>query len=254
MLHPLREELLDESTFLQRFLSELLGTAFLIFIGVGSVPAMTAVNGSSQMTYSDLGIISLAFGTIVAATTYCLGHISGNHINPAVTFALAVARKFPWREVPGYVIAQLLGATIGGFAIVGALGSSSWKSGLGVASYHVGVGGGQAFIAESIGTFVLVFVIMGAIDRRAPMGWAGLAIGFTVFDVIIVIAPITSGAINPARLLGPMAVLDVMGGSVHWTQVPVYVSAELVGGAIAAVLYLAMVRARPDRVDGVSAF
>jgi glycerol uptake facilitator protein len=231
----------------------MVGTAFLSFIGVGSVPAMIAVNGSSQMTYADLGMISFAFGTIVAATTYCLGHISGNHINPAVTLALAVTGKFPWKDVPGYVLAQLLGATIGAFAIVGALGSRAWKNGLGVASYHSGVGVGQAFVAEFIGTFVLIFVIVGAIHRRAPAGWAGLAIGFTVFAVIIVIAPATSGAINPARLLGPMIVLRIMGGSVHWSQVPVYVVAELLGGVCAALLYTALVRVPSDRSIGLSA-
>jgi glycerol uptake facilitator protein len=220
----------------------------LIFIGAGSVPAMIAVNGSPNMTYADLGMISLAFGTIVAATTYCLGHVSGNHINPAVTLALAAAGKFPWRNVPGYVIAQVVGATIGAFGIVGALGSRAWKSGLGVATFHGGVGGGQAFVTELIGTFILVFVITGAIHRRAPSGWAGFAIGVTVFAVIIVIAPITSGAINPARLVGPMIVLQVMGGSVHWSQTPVYLAAEFLGGVLAALLYTALVRTPSDRV------
>ncbi|MHB8189241.1 MAG: MIP/aquaporin family protein [Ferrimicrobium sp.] len=237
---------MDDNSMVQKLLSEVIGTAFLVFIGVGSIPAMVAVNGTAPFTYADLGMISLAFGTVVVATVYCLGHISGNHINPAVTFGLAVTGKFPWKDVPGYLIAQLVGATIGAFAIIGTLGSQAWKSGLGVAAYHTGVSGGRAFVAELIGTFILVFVVFGVIHRKAPLGWAGLVIGFVVFAVIMVVAPATSSAINPARVLGPMLVLQIMGGTVHWSQAPVYISAELLGGVLAALVYTMLVRTPAD--------
>src|SRR5881409_3011162 len=127
--------MLDENTRTQRLAAEFIGTAFLVFIGVGAVPATLIVNGKAPFTMADLGMISLAFATVVVATVYALGHVSGNHINPAVTLGLAVTGKFPWKEVPGYLAAQLVGATLGAFAIVGVLGSKAHEVGLGVAQF-----------------------------------------------------------------------------------------------------------------------
>ncbi|TQO20482.1 major intrinsic protein [Rhodoglobus vestalii] len=112
---------MDENKQWQKLAAEFLGTAFLVFVGVGSVPATFILNGDAPFTMASLGIIALAFGLIVVATVYVFGYISGNHINPAVTLGLAVAGKIPWREVPGYLVAQILGATAGAFAIVGVL-------------------------------------------------------------------------------------------------------------------------------------
>src|SRR5678809_1202603 len=105
--------MLDESSLVQRLAAELIGTALLVFIGVGAVPATLIVNGDAPFTMADLGVISFAFGTVVIATVYALGHVSGNHINPAVTLGLAVSGKFPWKQVPGYVLAQAAGAVLG---------------------------------------------------------------------------------------------------------------------------------------------
>src|SRR5215471_13292897 len=170
---------MDEPSIRQKLAAEVLGTAFLVFIGVGSVPATLMVNGKAPFTMADLGMISLAFGTVVVATVYALGHVSGNHINPAVTIGLAVTGKFPWKQVPGYLTAQIVGATIGAFAIVGVLGAKAHEVGLGVAQFNssLGVGNVQGFFAEFVGTFILVFVIFGVIHRKATPGWAGLAIG-----------------------------------------------------------------------------
>ena len=114
--------------------AEALGTAFLVFIGVGSVPATLIVNGDAPFTMADLGMISLAFGTVVVATVYALGHIGGNHINPAVTLGLAVSGKFPWCRCPAYIAAQVVGAIVGAAAIIGVLGYKASDVGLGVAS------------------------------------------------------------------------------------------------------------------------
>ena len=120
---------MDDNTQPQKLLAELLGTALLVFIGVGSVPATLIVNGDSPFTMADLGMISFAFAMVVVATVYALGHVSGNHINPAVTIALASTGKFPWKDVPAYIAAQLVGATIGAFAIVGVLGPRAHEVG-----------------------------------------------------------------------------------------------------------------------------
>jgi glycerol uptake facilitator protein len=225
----------------QRLAAEFIGTAFLVFVGVGSVPALFLARGGeggAPFTGAELGIIALAFGLIVTATVYAFGHISGNHINPAVTLALAATGKFPWREVPGYIVAQVAGAILGAFAIVGVLGMAASDAGLGVAAYSDDVGAGRAFVAEAVGTFILVLAIFGAIHRRAPAGFAGIAIGFVVFAAIIVPAPATGASINPARTTGPMIVQAVLGGDVQWEQWPVYVAAEIVGGVLAGLLYV----------------
>jgi glycerol uptake facilitator protein len=236
---------MDESSTTQKLAAETIGTAFLVFVGVGSVPATLIVNGSAPFTMADLGMISLAFGTIVVATVYALGHVSGNHINPAVTLGLAVTGKFPWAQVPAYLAAQAAGAVIGAGAIIAVLGHKAVDVGLGVASFTPTVGVGRAFAAEFVGTFILVFTIFGVIHRKASPGFAGVAIGLVVFAAIIPVAPATGASINPARTFGPMLVQQIAGGTVKWSQLPVYVVAELLAGVVAALAYTA-ITAEPD--------
>jgi glycerol uptake facilitator protein len=224
----------------QKLAAETIGTAFLVFVGVGSVPATLIVNGSAPFTMADLGMISLAFGTIVVATVYALGHVSGNHINPAVTLGLAVTGRFPWSKVPAYMAAQVVGAIIGAGAIIAVLGHRAVEVGLGVATYGPTVGVGRAFAAEFIGTFILVFTIFGVVHRKASPGFAGVAIGLVVFAAIIPVAPATGASINPARTIGPMLVQQIAGGTVKWEQLPVYLLAELLAGAVAALAYTAI--------------
>ncbi|WP_260430895.1 MIP/aquaporin family protein [Nocardioides sp. LS1] len=230
--------MLDETNLFQRLGAEAIGTAFLVFIGVGSVPATLIVNGDAPFTMADLGMISLAFGTVVIATVYALGHIGGNHINPAVTVGLAASGKFPWSQVPAYLGAQVVGAIVGAAAILGVLGHKASDVGLGVAAYNPDtVSVVQAFTAEFVGTFILVFTIFGVIHRKAAAGFAGVAIGLVVFAAIIPVAPTTGASINPARTFGPMLVQQLAGGQVTWGQLPVYVGAELLAGVAAALLY-----------------
>jgi glycerol uptake facilitator protein len=242
-----QERSMYEPSNLQKLAAETIGTAFLVFVGVGSVPATLIVNGDSPFTMADLGMISLAFGTIVVATVYALGHIGGNHINPAVTIGLAATGRFPWSQVPGYLAAQVLGAIVGAGAILGVLGSKASDVGLGVAAYANGVGATQAFAAEFVGTFILVFTVFGVIHHKAPAGFAGLAIGLVVFAAIIPVAPATGASINPARTLGPMIVQQLAGGSVKWAQLPVYLLAELAAGVLAGLTYTALTRQSSTR-------
>ncbi len=239
---------MDEPTMAQKLGAEAIGTAFLVFIGVGSVPATLIVNGSAPFTMADLGMISFAFATVVVATVYALGHISGNHINPAVTIGLAVTGRFPWSQVPAYLAAQVTGAVVGAGAILGVLGPKASQVGLGVATYSADVNPVQAFGAEFVGTFILVFTVFGVIHRKAAAGFAGVAIGLVVFAAIIPVAPTTGASINPARTIGPMLVQQLAGGTVKWEQAPVYLLAELAAGALAALAYGALSRTRADRV------
>jgi glycerol uptake facilitator protein len=239
---------MEETRLWQKLLAEVIGTGFLVFIGVGSVPATLLLLGDKQpFGMAELGIISFAFAMVVIAMIYAIGHISGCHINPAITVALAVTGKFPWREVPGYLAAQVVGAVAGSYAIVATLGAKAHEVGLGVASYAGDVSAGRALFAELIGTAVLAFTVFGAIDRRAPAGWAGLAIGFAVFAAIIVVAPATGASINPARTFGPMFALQTYGGQVHWSQLPVYWIGEFVGATVAALAYTAISATRAAR-------
>ena len=238
--------MLDETNLLQRLGAEVIGTAFLVFIGVGSVPATLIVNGKAPFTMADLGVISLAFGTVVVATVYALGHVGGNHINPAVTLGLAVSGKFPWAQVPAYIGAQVVSAIVGAAAIIGVLGKKASDVGLGVASYG-DISWVQAFTAEFVGTFILVFTIFGVIYRKAAAGFAGVAIGLVVFAAIIPVAPATGASINPARTFGPMLVQQIAGGDVKWEQLPVYLGAEFLAGALAALCYAFIAHTPADK-------
>ena len=230
-----------ENTFPQKLLAELIGTAVLVFIGVGSVPATLILGGKAPFTMAELGMISFAFAMAVVAMVYTVGHISGCQINPAVTLALAATGKMTWREVPGYIAAQVAGATLGAWAIVGVLGHQAVDAGLGIAAYGSGVGSGRAFLAEAIGTGILVFVVFGAaVDDRAQGAFAGLAIGLAVFAIIIPVAPATGASINPARTIGPMLIGQLYGATVHWNQMWVYLSAEILAGVAAGFGYVAL--------------
>jgi glycerol uptake facilitator protein len=244
---------MEENSLAQKLIAEVLGTGMLVFIGVGSVPATLIVGGTAPFTMAELGMISLAFATAVVASVYAFGHISGSQINPAVTLALAVTGKMPWREVPGYLAAQALGAVLGSVAIVGVLGHKAVDVGLGIAKYGAGVGAGQAFTAEAIGTFLLALVVFGAVDGRAPGGFAGTAIGLAVFAIIIPVAPATGAAINPARAFGPMLVGQISGTKVEWGQLPVYLMAEVMGAVLAGLVYVFVLNHRTADRPAVSA-
>jgi glycerol uptake facilitator protein len=191
-------------------------------------------------------MIAFSFGLVVALVIYAFGSTSGAHINPAVTFALAVTRRFPWREVLPYWVAQLAGAVLGGLLVVAAYGTASvGVSHVGSVKFGPGVGYWQAVLVEAIGTFLLVLAIMAlAVDKRAPVGWAGLMIGLAVTCEVLVLAPQTGGAVNPARALGPWVASALAGGGAPWSQFPAYVIGSLLGGVAAALVYDVLARPR----------
>src|SRR5947209_11872024 len=139
----------------RKLAAEFLGTAALVVCGPGTAAATGVIVRSTGVAFSmaQLGVIALAFMMVIVAMIYTIGHISGCHINPAVTLALAVARKLPWSDVPGYLTAQFTGAIAGAFAIWSILEQPGLDAGLGVLSYHPGHTR-AAFSAELIGTFL----------------------------------------------------------------------------------------------------
>ncbi|MGP3923400.1 MIP/aquaporin family protein [Streptomyces sp. 8N616] len=237
---------MTENSFRQRLLAEFLGTGFLVFLGVGSIPAtlMLQESGKTSFTMADLGMIAFAFAMAVVAAVFAIGHVSGCHINPAVTLALASTGRMSRREVPGYILAQCAGAVVGAAAIVAVLGTRAVRLGLGVATYAAPTSFSQAFFAEAVGTFILVFVVFGVIDQRAPGGFAGLPIGFAVFAIAVAVGPVTGAALNPARTLGPLVTAALGGGTALWSQLPVYLAAQVVGGLLAGRTYVAVSRIR----------
>jgi glycerol uptake facilitator protein len=232
---------MDSYSLGQRAVSEALGTALLVLVGPGSVVAalMLAGDSSPAIRGGDLLGISFAFGFVIAAAVYALGKVSGCHINPAVTFGLAVTKRFPWREVPAYWIAQVAGGIVGAFAIWGVFGHHAIDLGMGQTSFDSStITWVSAILAEGIGTFILMFAILGIVDGRSPNELAGLVIGGIVVGIIMVVGPITGASLNPSRAFTPELISAIGGGATHWSQlVPVYVLPGLVGAGLAAIVY-----------------
>lgn len=231
-------------TLMRRLAAEVLGTAVLVIFGVGSVlAALTA--GRGELTYPGVGFIALGFAIAVAVAIYAFLAVSGAHINPAVTIALAMTRRFPWVEVVPYFIAQFVGAAVGSLLLVASFGTSSVDLGGGATALGAGVSYGQGIIAEAVGTFLLMLAVMAvAVDKRAPKGWAGLIIGLAVAGAILVVGPLTGGSLNPARTFGPNLVQSIFGGDVEWSQFPLYIIGPFIGSFAAAVAYDLVVRPR----------
>jgi len=167
-------------TMSQKFVAEVIGTAFLVWVGPGSITTFSYISaGKLPFTLSDLGWIALAFAFAIVAMIYTIGHISGCHINPAVTLAMALSKRMSWKDATNYWGAQLVGAFIGAGLIGLVYGfTNAAQLGYGATDFsEANTGYLVAILAELVGTFFLLFVIMGsAVDGRAPGGFAGLAI------------------------------------------------------------------------------
>lgn len=238
-------------TLMQKFVAELLGTGFLVLIGPGSIPAtLLLINGSAgkaTFTMADLGMIGLAFAVAIAAMVYAIGHISGCHINPAVTLAFAVTKRISWNEAIVYMIAQFIGGILGALGIALIFGGSAASTiGFGPTNFsEISTNYVQAIGVEVVGTFLLLFVIMGtAVDGRAPAGWAGLIIGLIVAGEVIVMGPITGPSLNPARTLGPALIQVLFGGTYNMAHLVVYFVGPALGAVLGVLGYDLMTRAR----------
>ena len=234
----------------RRSSAEFFGTFWLVFGGCGS--AVLAAG------FPTLGIgfagVALAFGLTLLTMAYTIGPISGCHINPAVTFGLWLAKRFPAAEVIPYWIAQVLGA-IAAAAVLYAIASGNpgfvtgqfASNGYGLLSPG-GYGLVSALIAEVVLTFFFLLVILGATDRRAPVGFAGIAIGLALTLIHLVSIPIDNTSVNPARSTGPA----IFAGAAELSQLWLFWLAPLVGGGLAGLLYPTLFgeEASPEPVIG----
>jgi glycerol uptake facilitator protein len=232
----------------QRWLAETVGTALLVLVGPGSVIATLILAGKSTpaVTGADLLGISFAFGLVITALVYAIGKVSGCHINPAVTIALALTKRCPWKDVPTYLSAQFIGGVLGALGIWALFSHTAIDMGMGQTSFNeASTTWGSAFFGEAIGTFILMFGILGIVDARSPGDFAGLVIGGVVIAIIMVVGPVTGASLNPARAFGPELVSAMGGGATHWNQyIPVYLVANLVGAGTAAFFYDALATPR----------
>ena len=224
---------IDAQHILGAAIAELVGTFILVFggtaVAVGAILARPTAGGA----YGSLAI-ALAFGLALAIVVAALGHVSGAHVNPAVTLGMAATGKFPWKYTPHYVGAQLVGAILAALATWVTFGGAGARSEASLAATYPaqGVGDLQAFIVEILITFILVFVVISvATDDRAPAAIAPIAVGFALAVGVFIAGPVTGGAVNPARALGPMLVAGDL------TSAWLYILGPIIGGVLGALLY-----------------
>jgi aquaporin Z len=239
--------------------AEFVGTFMLVLGGCGSAifaaKALTPTSnevgiggiqlGAAGIVNSGIGYlgVSLAFGLTVLCGAYALGHVSGGHFNPAVSVGLATAKRFEWRELPGYVVSQCLGAIAavavlwaiqtsrpGGFEITqGAFASNAYDQENGRIFYDLP----GAFLAEVVLTALFLVVIIGVTSKLASRGAAATAIGLMLTLIHLVSIPITNTSVNPARSLGPA----VFEGGTALAQLWLFIVAPLVGGVLGALVW-----------------
>ena len=223
---------IDASHIVGAAIAELVGTFILVFGGTAVAVGAILARPTAGAAYDSLAI-ALAFGLALAAVVAAIGHVSGAHVNPAVTLGMAATGKFPWNYTPHYVGAQLVGAVLAAFATWLTFGGPARSEANLAATYPAqGVGDLQAFVVEILITFILVFVVMAvATDERAPAAIAPIAVGFALAVGVFIAGPVTGGSVNPARSLGPMLVAGDL------TSVWLYVLGPIVGGVLGALLY-----------------
>ena len=208
---------------MNKYLAELIGTFALVLIGAGA-------GSYNNISSGSIGLISVAFahGLTVATMIYALGHISGIHINPAITIAMKLNGKIETKEAAGYIIAQLIGAAIAGFMLKALFNPSIPSGYLGSTNLVRNLSPMLGVLCEGVGTFLFLMVIFGAaVDGRTAGNMAGLAIGLSLTSLILFFGPLTGGSFNPARTFGPAL------ASGHWDDFWVYLVGPIVGGSLA---------------------
>lgn len=220
----------------KKLAAEFLGTFWLVFGGCGSAVLAAGV--------PDVGIgwlgVSFAFGLTVLTMAYAIGHISGCHLNPAVSVGLMVGRRFDGAELVPYVIAQVLGAAAGAwvlYLIASGQADFSLEGGFASNGYEAHSPGGYSLlacaVAEAVLTFFFLLIILGATDKRAPAGFAPIAIGLGLTLIHLIGIPVTNLSVNPARSTGPAMVV----GGWALQQLWLFWAAPIAGAVLAGIVY-----------------
>ncbi|MFA5620708.1 MAG: MIP family channel protein [Weeksellaceae bacterium] len=232
-----------EIKFSNKLMAELIGTFALVLFGCG---AAVIAGGDTAGGLSGLGLlgIALAFGLAQLIMCYSIGGVSGAHINPAVTVGMLAAGRISGKEAGGYIVAQLIGAVLGAFALKmimngmpgfqmdeWALGANGWGEG-----YQNEFNMTSAFIAETVMTFLFLFTIFGVTNKWGNGAMAGVTIGFALAVIHLFTIPITGTSVNPARSFGPA----IFAGGSAMTQLWLFIVAPLLGAMLAAVVWKAM--------------
>ncbi|MEM7727529.1 MAG: aquaporin Z [Cyanobacteria bacterium P01_A01_bin.45] len=249
----------------KRCLAELVGTFWLVFGGCGSAVLAAAYTADaakiSESTFYPLGIglvgVSLAFGLTVMTMAYAIGHISGCHLNPAVSFGLAAAKRFPNSELLPYIVSQVIGAVVGagillliasgkaGFELTGSnpLATNGYGADHSPGAYSLVA----CFVIELVLTFMFLMIILGATDARAPKSLAPAAIGMGLTLIHLISIPVTNTSVNPARSLGPA--IFVGGWAIQ--QLWLFWLAPILGAVLAGLFYSAVFEI-PVRKEDIS--
>jgi aquaporin Z len=238
-----------------KLLAEFFGTFWLTFGGCGSAVLAAKFLVTQGSTPINLGIglvgVALAFGLTLLTMAFAIGHISGCHLNPAVSLGLFVGGRFKGAELPGYVLAQVLGGIAGaavlyliasgqqGFSLAGGFASNGYGE-HSPGGYSMGAG----LVSEVVLTFFFLLIILGATDSRAPQGFAPIAIGLGLTLIHLIGIPVTNLSVNPARSTGPA----VFVGGWALQQLWLFWIAPLIGAALAGIVY-PLVAGKPKQVD-----
>jgi MIP family channel proteins len=212
--------------------AEIIGTFVLVYGGTAVAVAALLDRPVAGPSYNSVAT-PLAFGLALLVVVAAIGHVSGGHVNPAVTLGLAATGRFPWRYVPAYLLAQLTGALLGALATWATFGTPARaEAQLAATAPGPGVGAVQGLLVEALITFILVFVVVSvATDDRVPASLAPIAVGAALAVAVFIAGPVTGGAVNPVRALGPALIAGQL------PNIWIYIVGPLLGGIAAAFVY-----------------
>ncbi|MDN3428665.1 aquaporin [Microbacterium sp. APC 3898] len=222
---------------MKKYLAEFIGTFILVFLGTGAAVVLGGYTGGTDTGFLGVLAIAFAFGLSIVAGAYAIGHISGCHVNPAVSLAVLISGNMTAKEFGGYVVAQILGAFAGSSILAFVVASSTSLEGFGANGYGelsaVGLNLTGALVIEVILTFIFVLAILGVTTSKATSHMGGIVIGLTLTLVHIIGIPLTGTSVNPARSLAPA----IFAGGDALAQLWVFIVAPLVGAALAAFVF-----------------